>query len=187
MFNDDAVETVQIDNDRRIVVYQDFDANNPVEDLGDVVSVVDLRHGLFISDISVNVPDSLDVESIRDYSSNPIPEIIKHFKRNGWAATTGTIYVDNHEWGDVVFAVSDKGYGTPEMLADEAIAWANGEVYRFEAQSRHEWRDDDGNTTETWDVTDNLGCVYAGDDSIEDAAKRYAGDLVFTPRPLATA
>lgn len=179
------MDVVQIDDDRRIGIQWDLSNNeSPAEWLGDACSVVDYSKDNNSCDISHNVPDSLDLESIQEHNGTDRAvayAIARHFTRMGWHAICTLIDPDRSSWHECVIAVEDPGYGTPEMLRDEINTWASGEIYQFTAQRRHEWADNDGYTLVTWDDTDVLSGIYASEKGIQADAREYVDQMSFDP------
>lgn len=186
----EPLETIEIDEDNRIVVYYDETASNPIEETGVPVehyvtragynSVSDTPTGEF-SEAFARFNDALDdpLSAMRRYL------VIFHDWSEERAESQVTVYhhtgYSQSDWAELFVIVPDTGYGTAEGWAKEWSAWAQGDVYGVVHEVRERWinAEDDTEEMSLWNQKDALWGNYLDQDytALDVARENFGVEL----------
>ena len=167
----DNLNTVEISPTRRVTISADeFAYSECPLDWEDEIFVHILREPyLSRSTLSRDtVPWAVPVREIEDYaedSEDVGAALVKHFHRNGWNASveSWTGYSQG-DWLEYVIATPDNRLPS---IVDTLGHWLSGDVYVISAEELVTWRNDAGDTRETWETVESMGgiCSKLWDDA----------------------
>lgn len=161
------IETIVIDENNRVKVYFENDVSDLWDECANIISL-DVARGYseinqgersseldsLISEINYNTG-----KSRRDLEN----EITTHLSRAGYNTRRVTLQgYSQGEWADVIIYGD---YPLENTIKYVKNIW-RGDVYCLIHEVTHEWKDEQGQTLTTWDVSDSIGWIVA--DNRED-------------------
>ena len=161
----DNLEVIEISPTRRITINADlFSCNDCPLDLEDEIFLYILREP-YLSHSTLNrdkVPWTVPVREIEEHADDADDvgaALIRHFQRNGWHASveSWTGYSQG-DWLEYVIATPDNYLPS---LVDTLGHWLSGDVYVLSAEELVTWRNDAGDTWETWEMIESVSGIYS--------------------------
>lgn len=187
------METFVINDDYRVVVDTDDYADNPLSWAGSSVECYPLGASRLLDTDSFTV-NAHDIEDILWYArmyggvadnDDLVAALDKHYDRKGWSHCVYSLVGPCGDWVDLYIAMDQAAYCDASAFASSELQmYWDREVYTFELQKRHAWRDDAGDTMYTWDTVDTIGGVYCSD---LDSEWRECAASVFDVNVMAVA
>lgn len=176
------VNEYEVNEDNRLATYLDETYYGFDEVLGDMVGMQpfawheDYRANAFSSDDDhrANIARLVDAFHYYNHPNNYLElrerAISLYFSLAGLYFQACTLRGNSQGDAVQVFLYGDGDWATSRGLRDTAEAWFSGEVYLLAHEVRTVWRNDDGETMETWDIADSVGCMLFDDEYTPEVA-----------------
>lgn len=155
-----AIQTIDINENTRIKVYQDED--NSLDNLGEGVGIFSIAEARGYRQINIGERESelSNLASTLDYvgiaRKDCADAFIKHLQRAGYNADVVTLQgYSQGEWADVIIYSE---YELKPMIREVENIW-RGDVYTLVLERRQLWKSEDGQERYIWDSVDSIGGV----------------------------
>ena len=162
---DDNLNIIEIGPTRRVTISADeFAYDDCPLDWEDEIFVHILREPyLSRSTLSRDtVPWTVPVRDIEDHAEDAEDvgaALVKHFQRRGWRASVASwTGYSQGDWREYIIAAPDNYL---PALVETLNQWLSGDVYVLSAEELITWRNDAGDTRETWEMVESVSGIYS--------------------------